>query len=233
MAVRPVFISVVEKPYVKTEMIEFKYYSGFAISQSRKSIDSLHESFVSQNPEYCGLVLEVSSKSINPLGVRLSAFNLLYMLSDGKKRFVENVFQSSKCFANGEQYLQLLDMTPTEAKHFPELRTSGDVVKFRLEGIDFPTEPKTYFYDWLYIHALYQNKELTDAILGYRVFTDIAFNPEKSINCQARSVALFVALHETGKLTDAIESPESFRKIAYPIADSEKKRVEIEQMSMF
>ena len=41
-------------------------------------------------------------------------------------------------------------------------------------------------------------------------FTDIEFNPSKSINCQARSCALFVALIKRELFDDAIQSPESF-----------------------
>lgn len=62
----------------------------------------------------------------------------------------------------------------------------------------------TLFYDWLYITALHQNRKLSDQILAYDGFTDIAFNPLKSWNCQARSAALYKALHETGQLEQVI-----------------------------
>lgn len=235
MARRPVFVSQKIKPFVREELIEFKYYSGFALSQSRKSIESLHESFVINNPEYNGLMLEVSSKSDNPLGVHLSAFNLMYRLTDGRKCFVENVFQAGKCFSNGKQYTEILELSAAEAKHFPALRTSGDVVGFRLEGMDFPIEPKTFFYDWLYVNALNQNQQLAQEIVAYRAFTDIAFNPVKSLNCQARSVALFVALKEIGVLEDVIRSPEQFLNVVYDVnkEQTEKKVERSEQLTMF
>lgn len=39
-----------------------------------------------------------------------------------------------------------------------------------------------------------ENKHLILEILKFKAFTDITFNPKKSFNCQARSVAMFVSL---------------------------------------
>jgi hypothetical protein len=51
------------------------------------------------------------------------------------------------------------------------------------------------FYDWLYLSALYEHREgLRNHIFHYAGFTDIEFNPERSINCQARSCVLLVSL---------------------------------------
>ena len=52
--------------------------------------------------------------------------------------------------------------------------------------------------------------------MAYSAFTDIAFNPEKSINCQARSVTLFVALCKADKLAEAMKDVETFQRIVYP-----------------
>ena len=215
MAVRPVFVVQASKPFVKTEMMEFVYHPGFALSQSRKNIESLHDHFVSKYREYDGLLLEISTKSNLPLGVCLSAFNLTYSLRDGRTCSVENVFQSSKCFSNGRQYQEILDLSASEAKHFPALRTSGDVIAFQLEGIEYPTEPKTFFYHWLYVNALNQHQDLANEVIKYRAFTDIVFNPAKSINCQARSAALFVGLHESGLLDEAVSSPDRFSELVF------------------
>ena len=37
------------------------------------------------------------------------------------------------------------------------------------------------FYSWLYFIALNQNERLKVEILNYEAFTDIEFNPEKSL----------------------------------------------------
>ena len=49
---------------------------------------------------------------------------------------------------------------------------------------------------WLFKNtiALKQNKKLTSEILNYQAFTDIEFNPEKSLNCQAYSAALYSSM---------------------------------------
>ena len=61
-----------------------------------------------------------------------------------------------------------------------------------------PLIPKTAFYNWLYINALLENPELAQKVLEYDAFTDIEFNPGKSLNCQAEAAALFVALNRQG-----------------------------------
>jgi hypothetical protein len=70
--------------------------------------------------------------------------------------------------------------------------------------VDWGLEPKTAFYDWLYINALHKHPELAEQVLLYSAFSDIAFNPERSINCQAYAAALYISLHERGLLTDEL-----------------------------
>ena len=55
----------------------------------------------------------------------------------------------------------------------------------------FRLEPRTFFYDWLYVSALAGRPELVNELEHRAAFTDIEFNPKRSINCQAHSVALF------------------------------------------
>ena len=71
-------------------------------------------------------------------------------------------------------------------------------------------KPKTLFYDWLYIKALLNTLELKKIILEYDAFTDIEFNPEKSINCQAYSAALFVSLSKRNILDATLSSVETY-----------------------
>ena len=82
---------------------------------------------------------------------------------------------------------------------------------------------KTFFYDWLYIHTLVQeeNAALAEGILAYDAFTDIEFNPKRSINCQAEAAAIFVSLSRQGLLRDALESEDGFREIVFQGVASE------------
>lgn len=58
-----------------------------------------------------------------------------------------------------------------------------------------------------------QNENLAAEVTDYDCFTDIEFNPERSINCQARSVALFCALYHSDQLGEALKTPENFKDI--------------------
>ena len=71
---------------------------------------------------------------------------------------------------------------------------AGDLVGFRFEGRDFPLSPATAFYDWIYIRALAPHSDWAQKLGRFDAFSDIEFNPTKSVNCQARSCATFVAL---------------------------------------
>lgn len=120
------------------------------------------------------------------LGKRLSAFNLVL---DGHP--LECVFQSSKVFENGGPYRDLLDVLPKAAKRDERLKSSGKLIGFRYSEEDWPLEPKTVFYDWIYYNAASSTlsadelKQLTE----YDAFTDIEFNTSRSLNTQARSIA--------------------------------------------
>ncbi|WII93633.1 hypothetical protein QEO94_01985 [Kingella negevensis] len=58
-----------------------------------------------------------------------------------------------------------------------------------------------------------QYEEYHDELLAFDAFTDIEFNPNKSINCQASSVALFCALSKRGILRDVLQSQKDFLTI--------------------
>lgn len=210
MANRPVFMPKLDSDSfgVVTKDVEFKWFPGMSKSQKQKSVLSLHDA---SHELGISPILEISSKSELDLGVNLSAFNLLITTKKKNKSFtVETAFQSSKIFESGGPYTDLLDGTSLQAKKDMRLRESGNLVGFNFFNKDFPLKPRTYFYDWLYINALHQNKELSDEIMKYRGFTDIEFNPKKSINCQAYSAALYVSLRSLGVINEALTSPEAF-----------------------
>ena len=211
MANRPIYIPNFSGPLlVKTISVEFKWFPGMAVSQKQKSIVSLHQA--AQRAIPCiDNILEVSSKSQNELGVALSAFNLMIKTIKYNRAFsVEQAFQSSKVFENGGPYIDLLEKTSREAKKDPRLKNSGKLKSFRFCGVDWSLTPQTAFYDWLYINALKKQPEFSDQVINYSAFTDIEFNPNKSINCQAYSVALFVSLKRRVLLDKALSTKEDF-----------------------
>lgn len=174
--------------------IEFEWFPGFSASQKQKSLAALHNVF---SQSYTNKVLEVSSKSTETLGIELSAFNLTTLINE-KVTSVESLFQGSKVFENGTNYSDLYLVSSLDAKRDPRIKTSGNVIAFDFFGRRFPTNPPTFFYDWLYINTLLKNPQYHAAVLEYGAFTDIEFNPKKQINCQAYSLALFVSLHRRG-----------------------------------
>ena len=217
MATRPIYIPQTQGDYlVKTDKVDFEWFAGFAVSQKQKSIRSLHAAALEKD---AGLspILEISSKSEEPLGVALSAFNLMVLTATGKPlASVECVFQSSKVFEGDKQFLDLLQVSSREAKKDPRLKESGRLTAFRPNGKkdkEWSLNPLTAYYDWVYINALKQHEEYHEDLLSYTAFSDIEFNPEKSINCQAYSVALFCALHKRGILRDVLKSQQDFLTI--------------------
>ncbi|MBQ3104096.1 MAG: hypothetical protein IJC58_07405 [Oscillospiraceae bacterium] len=199
MATRPVFLPAKRGSYVDTYMTEFVWNKGLAASQKRKNVAALHEAFARRFPQR--RILEISSKSTEAAGVALSAFNLKkYVPSLGRSIPLECVYHGGKVFTAGGPYTDLYTASPKEAKRDPRLRASGALKSFYFEGQTIPAVPSTAFYNWLYINALMENPELAETLLEYDGFTDIEFNPDKSINCQARSAALFLNLSRKGTL---------------------------------
>jgi len=225
MANRPLYTPSDKFPFVIEKEIEFQWYAGFSVSQKQKSISSLHTEIIGKG--FGIKPLEVSSKSKLDLGVALSAFNLLVLTENGNNIAVENIFQAAKIFKRGGPYKDLLQVSPLDAKRDIRLKESGDLTGFQGREYVWPLEPKTLFYDWVYINALYRNIPLANKVMDYDSFTDIEFNPKKSFNCQARSVALFVALRRTQQLDEIIGDPFSYRKLMLSDLDKSPSQYKI------
>jgi type I restriction enzyme M protein len=178
-------------------LVDFEWVPGMAISQARKSVTNLHDAILKQ----LGLenVLEISTRSLTDLGIKLSAFNLQVAVN-GNQVSVETAYQSSKVFKNGGPYLDLLVGPSIAAKQDERLKSSGQLLGFEFENYSWPLRTSPNFYDFLYIRGLLQfnaRRELTD----FEGFTDIAFSQitldykdRKSYNCQARSAAIYISL---------------------------------------
>ncbi|WP_410510342.1 DUF5655 domain-containing protein [Methanosarcina hadiensis] len=194
MAQRPIFVPGLKKgSFVEKLNLNFKWYSGYSITQKQKSIESLHRSAAENN---ITPILEISTKSSEEIGRKLSAFNLFFEIETGVKISVESAYQGSKVFERGGPYRDFFTLSGKEIKKDKRLYNSGKLIGFDFNGIKWNLEPINLFYDWLYINALIQNPELFYELLKYKGFSDIEFNPQKSVNCQARSAALFVSIYK-------------------------------------
>lgn len=210
VATRPIFTpSTSGKLLVWTHHVNFEWFPGMAKSQAQKSIVSLHEN--AKRQVHVSKVLEISSKSLDELGVALSAFNLMIRTPSGDEYSLECAYQSAKVFEHGGPFKDLRRMRSIDAKRDPRLLQHGRLIKFSIYGMDWDLQPRTAFYDWLYINALHKHQELAEQVLTYRAFSDIAFNPDRSINCQAYAAALYVSLHDRGLLTpDVLKDKDTY-----------------------
>lgn len=220
---RPIFIPNRDSIGVVEQYIEFDWHMGMSAEVRKRSINSLHQEAQKQG---FNNILEVSSKSEQEIGIQLSAF----FLRNIKGYPVENLFQSSKVFEKGGPYRDLLTVTPREAKRDERLRNSGNLIRFTFNNKNYPLEPVSLFYDWLYINVLFseRNLELRERFFGSKFdsFSDIEFNPEKSFSCQARTLALCVSLYENKSVREFIDNPIKFSQIfnLYGKVDKENKQ---------
>ncbi|MBS9783641.1 MAG: hypothetical protein KGV46_03715 [Pasteurella sp.] len=207
-ATRPIFIPNDKDIGIIEKDITFDWHMGMSSVVKQRSMLSLHQK---AREEGFKKILEASSKSEQSIGIQLSAF----FLKNDKGYPVENLFQSSKVFQGGKQFLDLITVSPRDAKRDKRLRESGDMEKFSFDGRDFPLEPKSLFYDWLYVKTLFTadcNIELREKFLdeNFEAFTDIEFNPKRSFSCQARTLALCVSLYKNESIKDFIKDPVAF-----------------------
>lgn len=199
MATRPVFEIGYSAPYYIEQHIDFVWNKGLNINQKRKNVIALHEAYKAQFPTKC--VLEISSKSLQEDGLPLSAFKLQKFAPSLQKTLpVENIYQGGKVFENGGPCLDMYDMTAREAKKDERLHSLGSVTGFYYEGQIYPIDCYDAFYNWIYINALLENPDLSSPLLNYDAFTDIEFNPQTGMSCQARSAAIFASLRKLGKI---------------------------------
>lgn len=203
MAERPAWRFDLEKKKIERNSYEFVFNSGFSAVQKQKNIRALHEQIGKR-------ALEISTKSLEELGIKFSAFHL--KLNDS---FLENIFQSSKKYEYGGPYKDMLNLPPKDAKRDDRHQTSGRLLSFVYNKEEFSLEPKTFFYDYIYILSVREciPAEEIKKLLEYEYFTDIEFNPKKSINCQAKSVTVLKALLlEYGELPDIQKQRKEYGK---------------------
>jgi hypothetical protein len=219
MAQRPVYLPTSAPPFFKVELVEFTWFPGYSKEQKQRSIRSLHENAAFE----AGVdsPLEISSKSTSPLGYKLSAFNLPAYSND--KRYqappcsLEMVFQTSKVFGEDVHCIDLVGEEVRQVRKTVRERESKGLEHFRFEEVDWPIDPKGAFYNFIYLRSLNELGDEKSDILRYDGFTDIEFNPKKSINCQAEAVSIFVGISRAGlDLKNICTDKETFLETVYP-----------------
>ena len=187
-------------------IVEFEYIKGMAFSQKQKNVLSFHSSIQKVFPG--SRIIEISTKSQSPLGVKLSAFNLRL---DGYP--LECVFQSSKLFEGNVQFNHLLLEEPKVAKQYIHDNVFLRLIGFKYKDEMFDLIPRTMFYDYIYISALIQNNMDVSDVVNYDIFTDIEFNEKKAYNCQARACAIYAHMLRHGNVEYYMSSKERFKEL--------------------
>jgi len=223
MAKRPIFLSTQIKnnnEYFNAEIIDFKWHPGYSVSQKRKSIHSLHENFIQKFPEK--KVLEISTKSENQIGVELSAFNLKINHSKYGMMPIECAYQGGKVFKYDIQLIDMYSLNPYKLKKDGRLQNLGKIIGFEFDGEEFNINPSGLFYNWIYIKALNQNLRLKNELIKFDAFTDIEYNPSKSLNCQAKACALFVSLYNSDMIDIATNDIKAFISVQKNVQKEDK-----------
>lgn len=192
---------------VTREEIEFEWIGGFAHSQKIRRLAKFREKLPKN---IIDKHIEVSSGSDTVYGKNLSAFNLKYSSGDLKGYTVESVYQGSKIFTSGGPYQELYNRPSIVAKKDSRIRVNDPMIGFQLWDDDWPLIPPTGFYNYLYFLALIQNYELITAASTFEFFSDLEFNHEKAISCQAESLAIFFALHRQNKVNEILQDKRDF-----------------------
>lgn len=250
------------------ESIEFEWHKGISWQVRQRSSESMAQAIAERYAPSLSRedILEVSTASADyETGQALSALNLVWEdPATGESHPVENWFQAAKAYSRAGKsigpfhellgvskpgrYLNLnLDKKTLEQYEndslFWEIRDSlagATLSSFMLRGEEFPIVPRSCFYDFLYVSALSQsqNARLAERLTGYRVFTDIMFNPgsgkARKYNTQARSCAIFASLSRRGLVGQALYDTSCFiRAVGYPEESDTRQGPRIIQQSIF
>lgn len=197
---------------VQVAYYDFDWSPGMSAAQKRKNVAALHasirERILGAKP------LEVSSKSTLPIGIALSAFNLA-VVKNGQPFRVESLYQGSKVFRDGSgPFHDLYAQSPKAVRAAIKPHASSPLVHFAWGRTHWPLEPKLAFYTWLYCTALHhvQNRPLADKLLReeFTHFTDIEYNPGRTLNSQSFAVAYYLHLVRTAQADAVLVDRDTF-----------------------
>ena len=142
--------------------------------QQAQNIRAVHDAVHTTDPDVS--ILEVSSASVQPEGEAVSSLRLLLHLDSVAQDVpISTVFEATKVFEHGGPFADLLTCEPPKVHKDTRLRTSGELLRYSLEGNEYPTEPyMDSFFEWLYCRALKQFPEKAEPLSRYNAFSDIA-----------------------------------------------------------
>lgn len=231
------------------KLVEFEWFSGMSWQQHQKS--SLSMLAVLQEQGHTPA--EISRRSTDrDFCVQLSAFNLklnsvnVENIFQAYKKFndggpyldllnvdpksakndcrIQSSDSKKPCLTHKIDFKNKEFYENEDICRFCKKRLNRTLIGFSSKNTSWGLEPKSMFYDALYISALLQNQHLTSQLVQYDAFTDIEFNQKipysndkGPFNCQARSCAIYVTLKKSGYTDEAIlkiiNSPEQISEM--------------------
>ena len=207
MATRTICFPISGYPYCKEQPVTFTWING----SKRQNIRAVHDAVHTTDPDVS--ILEISSASVQPEGEAVSSLRLLLRLDSVAQDVpISTVFEAAKVFEHGGPFADLLTCAPSKVHKDTRLRTNGKLLRYSLEGNEYPAEPyPDSFFEWLYCRALKQFPEKAAQLSRYNAFSDIAAaaDSKKYYGDSSRAAAIYVGLAAAGKLP-CIDSYESF-----------------------
>lgn len=207
MATRTICFPISGYPYCKEQPVTFTWIKG----SKRQNIRAVHDAVHTTDPDVS--ILEISAASVQPEGEAVSSLRLLLRLDSVAQDVpISTVFEAAKVFEHGGPFADLLTCEPAKVHKDTRLRTSGELLRYSLEGNEYPAEPyPDSFFEWLYCRALKQFPEKAAQLSRYNAFSDIAAaaDSKKYYGDSSRAAAIYVGLAAAGKLP-CIDSYESF-----------------------
>lgn len=231
------------------KLVEFEWFSGMSWQQHQKSSLSM----LAVLEEQGHTPAEISRRSTDrDFGVQLSAFNLklnsvnVENIFQAYKKFndggpyldllnvdpksakndcrIQSSDSKKPCLTHKIDFKNKEFYENEDICRFCKKRLNRTLIGFSSKNTNWGLEPKSMFYDALYISALLQNQHLTSQLVQYDAFTDIEFNQKipysnnkGPFNCQARSCAIYVTLKKSGYTDEAIlkiiNSPEQINEL--------------------
>ena len=190
MATRTICFPISGYPYCKEQPVTFTWING----SKRQNIRAVHDAVHTTDPDVS--ILEVSSASVQPEGEAVSSLRLLLRLDSVAQDVpICTVFEAAMVFEHGGPFADLLTCAPSKVHKDTRLRTNGKLLRYSLEGSEYPIEPHPdSFFEWLYCRALKQFPEKAAQLSRYNAFSDIAaaayatFSPSRNNCFRSRSM---------------------------------------------
>ena len=172
-------------------------------------------------------VLEISSRSPQPLGRQLSA---MFLEDPASGKPVEAVYQAAKCYGPEGGPAGRVLANGFDAKQLDRTRCRAG----RLRGFDdgrlfWPAETGTQFYDRLWIRSA---RAAGVGAVDYDAFTDRFHRRGHALACQARSMAMLQGMARA-RVLDRLDDPMAFSELmdqgfaAGPTDESRRSEIRI------